>query len=428
MRVLVVGGGVSGEAAARLAIADGDDVVIYDDDPAVATRLQSVAPVVSRDNYDSVLDGLSLAIVSPGVPLTLDVIESVQSRGTPTISEIEFALRHTQRPYCAVTGTNGKTTVAAAATDMLQASGVSALAVGNIGVPLSAAVTDSESAVFVVEMSSFQLNLSDTFHPKAGAITNIAEDHLDVHGSFEAYADAKAKIFANQQANDMLTWDADDPGASAVVGRARAVGVPVSGRQLPWGGNGVDGDELVVADMRFEAPPVGQAYIVDLLIAATLAEFMGANENGIAATIAAFEPGEHRREVVAVIDGVVWVDDSKATNPHAALASIRAYDRVVLIAGGRNKGLVLSRLPNEPNVKRTIAIGESAPELLAAAPTGMAVQANSLSQAVSIASDFARSGDTVLLAPGCASFDMFTSYIERGDVFRDLVTALRQGT
>ncbi len=428
MRVLVVGGGVSGEAAARLAIADGNDVVIYDDDPAVATRLQGVAPVVSRDNYGSVVDGLALTIVSPGVPLTLEVIESLQSRGTPTISEIEFALRHTQRPYCAVTGTNGKTTVAAAAADMLQASGVSALAVGNIGVPLSAAVTDSESAVFVVEMSSFQLNLSDTFHPKAGAITNIAEDHLDVHGSFEAYADAKAKIFANQQANDMLTWDSDDPGASAVVGRARAVGVPVSGRHLPSGGNGVDGDELVVANMRFEAPPVGEAYIVDLLRAATLAEFMGANENGIAATIATFEPGEHRREVVAVINGVVWVDDSKATNPHAALASIRAYDRVVLIAGGRNKGLVLSRLPNQPNVKRTIAIGESAPELLAAAPTGTAVQANSLSQAVSIASDFARSGDTVLLAPGCASFDMFTSYIERGDVFRDLVTALRQGT
>lgn len=423
MNVLIVGAAVSGRAAMELALSDGSDVVVYDDDPAAVADLPPTVVTVNAATYSGALSGASLVVLSPGLPQTLPIVEDARGRGLRILGEIEFALEHTAAPYCAVTGTNGKTTVTGATADMLIASGRTARAVGNIGAPLSAAI-DEDVDVFVIEMSSFQLHTATSFHPSAAAITNIAADHLDAHGSFEAYSAAKAKIFAHQGVTDLLTWDADDEGASAVVQRAGSRLVPVSAAGLPDGGNGVVAGEMIVGDWRFIAPDVGPAFTTDLLLAATLARHMGANDAGVSATLANFRPGVHRREQVAFFGGIAWVNDSKATNPHAALASIRSFDRVVLIAGGRNKGLDLAPLPNEENVVQTIAIGESAPDLVAVGPPGSVVVAASLDEAVSIADTIAVPGDTVLLAPGCASFDMFASYVERGDVFRELVTSM----
>lgn len=423
MTVLIVGAAVSGRAAMDLALDDGAGVVMYDDDPSALTDLPGGVDIVDRATFRSVLDSISLVVSSPGVPPDIEILRSARALGKQIIGETEFALQHTEIPYCAVTGTNGKTTVAGVTAEMLIASGQSARAVGNIGVPLSAAIADPVD-VFVIEMSSFQLETALSFHPQAAAITNIADDHLDAHGSYEAYAAAKAKIFRHQTEEDLLTWDADDAGASAAVASATSMCVPVAATRLPESGNGVVDGTMAVGEWRFPAPEVGQAFTVDLLIAATLARHMGASEDGIGLAVAEFRPGVHRREHIATIAGVTWVNDSKATNPHAALASIRAFGPVVLIAGGRNKGLDLAPLPREKNVVRTIAIGEAAPDLVAAARPGSVVTADSLASAVSIANNIAQQGDTVLLAPGCASFDMFASYVERGDVFRELVTSM----
>lgn len=423
MTVLIVGAAVSGRAAMGLALSDSSDVVVYDDDPAAIADLPPSVVTVNATTYSDALRDASLVVLSPGLPQTLGIVEDARGRGIRILGEVEFALEHIATPYCAVTGTNGKTTVTGATADMLIASGRKARAVGNIGAPLSAAV-DEDADVFVIEMSSFQLHTATSFHPSAAAITNIAADHLDTHGSFEAYSAAKAKIFTHQDSTDLLTWDADDEGASAVVQRAGSRLVPVSATGLPDGGNGVVAGEMVIGDWRFIAPDVGPAFTADLLMAATLARHMGASEAGVSATLGNFRPGVHRREQVAFVAGIAWVNDSKATNPHAALASIRSFERVVLIAGGRNKGLDLAPLPNEQNVVQTIAIGESTPDLVAAAPPGSIVTASSLDEAVSIADSIAVPGDTVLLAPGCASFDMFASYVERGDVFRELVTSM----
>lgn len=425
MTVLIVGAAVSGRAAMELAIGDGRDVVVYDDNPVALRQLPEGVRAVDAATYRSVLPRVSLVVLSPGLPRDLEVVCLARSSGKRVLGETEFALEHTKTPYCAVTGTNGKTTVTGAAADMLVASGQRARAVGNIGVPLSA-VTGDPVDTFVIEMSSFQLETTTSFHPRAAAITNIAADHLDAHGSFAAYAAAKAKIFENQTTEDLLTWDADDTGASAVVASASGRQVPVSATRVPEGGNGVRDGEMIVGDWKFQAPDVGPAFTVDLLVAATVARHMGASEAGVSSAIANFRPGAHRRERIAFIDGVTWVNDSKATNPHAALASIRSFGRVVLIAGGRNKGLDLAPLPNEENVVMTIAIGESSSELVASAAPGSIVEADSLDTAISIASTKAVPGDTVLLAPGCASFDMFASYVERGDLFRELVTSMAQ--
>ena len=198
--------------------------------------------------------------------------------------------------------------------------------------------------MIVIEASSFQLRFIEDFHPAAAAILNIAPDHLDWHRGMDEYVASKQRIFENQTEDDILVYDADDAGASAAVVPARARCVPVSGRRVPDGGYGPDGEELVTASGRIPRPDLDQAYTMDLVAAATIADHLGATRDGIAATAATFQPGMHRRPVVGKWDGVTWVNDSKATNPHAAIAAAAAFQSVVLIAGGRNKGLDLAPL------------------------------------------------------------------------------------
>lgn len=417
-RTLILGAGVSGRAAARLANRLGHEVTVYDRDETAAAAIEGAA--IRSGPWDAdALAGQDLVVTSPGIPEgAAPVVDSLAS-GVEFISEMEFGFRHLAAPCAAVTGTNGKTTVTTATADMLLADGFDAVAAGNIGLALSDTAGAGHDVV-VVEASSFQLQYIDRFHPRAAAILNIAPDHLDWHSSIAGYAAAKRRIGERQTREDIIVFDIDDAGAKAAVAGLPGRHVPVSGSHRPPGGNGPDGSVLYIGELELARPKLDAAYTMDIAAAATLARHMGAGGDAIAATIAKFTTVTHRRTEIGTWDGVQWINDSKATNPHAALAAVRGYPSVILIAGGRNKGLDLSQLPVQPSVRAVIGIGEASPELAAAAP-GKFHEAASLDQAVALADDLASSGDTVLLAPGCASFDMFDDYTERGRRFTELV-------
>ncbi len=416
MQVLVIGAAASGRAAAELAAQRGDDVVIYDQSEAAVAGLERYR--ISAGRWDpGLLAGTDLVVTSPGVPEHAPPLLAAAEAGVTVWSELEFGCRHLTVPYVAVTGTNGKTTVASSAAAMLEASGVAALAAGNIGTPVSS-IVEAPFEVVVIEASSFQLRFIDTFHPRAAALLNVSPDHLDWHDSTEAYAAAKARIFENMDDVDPVAYDVDDPGATRLAAGAAARLVPVSATRVPEGGAGVDGSQLVVGGLRFPLPTDDPSYAIDLVFAAVLALASGADERGIGQALAGFAPGPHRREVVGSWDGVTWIDDSKATNPHAARAAAAAYPSVVLIAGGRNKGLDLKGMV-PATVRHLIAYGEAGTELAGTTDVSSTV-VDAFDDAVAAAAGVAGSGDVVLLAPGCASFDQFTSYAERGDRFAEL--------
>ncbi len=427
MRLLVLGAGVSGAAAARLALRMGHRVVVYDRRPAVVVGLvaEGIATASGAWHRD-LLVGAEAVVTSPGFGESSPPVVDTLEWGLPLWSEVEFAYRHLDVPVVAVTGTNGKTTVTELIADMLTRSGIDAPALGNIGTPLSSAV-GMEMDVAVVEVSSFQLRFVDTFRPRVAVITNVAADHLDWHGSVEAYRMAKARIFENQAASDDLVYDAGDPGASALAAGAPSRRWPVA-VPAPPGGWGVDGGVLRFPSGLIDVSKLkveDRSFLVDISLAAVAADRLGAAPRAIAEAAREFVPSPHRRTEVAVWRGVRYVDDSKATNPHAALAAIEALAPVVLIAGGQAKGLDLTPLVTHPGVKRVVAIGEAAPALVETDPDTV-VSAGDLEEAVRTAATLAVPGDTVLLAPGCASFDMFGSYAERGDAFAQAVSTMME--
>lgn len=420
-RVLVFGAGVSGIAAARLATSKGMAVTVFDESASAA---MGEGFGVATGMWDPVLlEGIDLVVTSPGFSERSRPVVETLERGLPIWSEIEFAYRYLDAPVVAITGTNGKTSVTEATAAMLDASGLDAPATGNIGAPLSD-FADGVYDALVVEASSFQLRFTEEFHPVAAAVTNVAVDHLDWHGSAHDYRAAKARIFANQTAGDLLVYDVEDEGAAKLAGDAPSELFPVSGTRLPEGGGGVDRGMLLVGDVAVDVADLTSddpSHLVNLACAAALALRLGATPEGVATGAIAYRPGAHRRTIVAESGGVTWVNDSKATNPHAALASIRAQGPVILIAGGLAKGVDLTPLTEAGNVRMIIGIGEAGPALVEAAGEKGRL-AGTLDIAVEVAANAATRGDTVLLAPGCASFDQFSSYVARGDRFTELVT------
>ena len=420
MNVLILGAAVSGTAAAHLARRLGYGVEVYDGQVAALRALQAEGFVVHSGPWTThLLEDVDLVVTSPGIPEHAAPIVDTLSTAIPLWSEMEFAARNLDAPYVAVTGTNGKTTVVEATAAMLEQSGVKVCGAGNIGTALSSVVGEPWDVV-VVEASSFQLRFVDSFHPVAAALLNVAPDHLDWHGTEAAYAAAKARIYANQTRDDILVFDTNDPGAVSAVADAAATMVPISGRGVASGGNGVDGDVVVIGEMELPRPNLDESFLVDLVAAGTVARHVGATEAGIAEVMSAYGPGPHRRTIVGSWGGGTWVDDSKATNPHAAVAAASAYADVVLIAGGRNKGLDLGPLVAVPSVRHIVALGEAAADLAAAAPDRVTT-VDTMEAAVVAADGMAVVGSTVLLAHGCSSFDMYRSYGERGDNFRRIV-------
>jgi UDP-N-acetylmuramoylalanine--D-glutamate ligase len=444
MRVLVVGLATTGASVVSYTRAAGHEVTVLDDAPgageAYAARVAAAeadgARVLERpDAAEAAAQarGADLVVPSPGVRPDHPALVAAHDAGVPVRSEIDLAAaRLRARPEAprlvAVTGTNGKTTVTTLIDLMLREAGVASAAAGNIGRPLLDAAGD-DVAVVVAEVSSFQLAfISDAFAPDVAVLLNVAEDHLDWHGSADAYAQAKAELFRHQHASDLLVVNRDDPIALRLA--AEAPGSVVRfGTGLPTAGDyGVVGTDLVgPAGVLAAVPASGAPHdTANALAAAAAALAVGADVESIGRALTGFGGLAHRVQLVGEHGGVRYYDDSKATNPHATAGALAGFEHAVLIAGGRNKGLDLGGLRvHAPQLRAVVAIGEATAEVEAAfADLLPVVRADSMRAAVRAAAAHAQPGDAVLLSPACASFDWYESYAARGDDFTREVAAL----
>lgn len=441
-RVLVAGAGVSGTGSARLLRDLGVDVTVADDDAAARERVAEFAATTSVTEARAGLAGFSIVVTSPGwrpdSPLLLDAA----SAGREVIGDVELAYRLDRagvfgppRTWLVVTGTNGKTTTTAMLAAMMAEGGARSRAVGNIGLAVSDALRGPERVdVLVAELSSFQLHWSTELTPDAGILLNLAEDHIDWHGSFAAYAADKAKALTGAVA----VAGTDDPNVREQVERAhptRAIGFTLG---VPEPGQfGVHADQLVdnsTGEMTALAPvegiePPGPAGVLDALAAAAVARSQGVAPAQIAAALASYRVAGHRGQVVHRAGGVDVVDNSKATNPHAADSALAGLDSVLWVAGGQLKGAELDELirTHGPRLKAAFLLGVDrgvfvdalnrwAPQVPVTV-TDSTDPASAMRELLGHAAEVAAPGDTVLLAPAAASLDMFPGMAQRGDLF-----------
>ena len=453
--VCVAGLGISGRAAARALAARGARVTVVDarDDAAArrqAGELRECGVQVRLGDGDALPEGTDLVVVSPGWRPDAPLPAAAAAAGVEIYGEVELAWRLSREdggraaPWLALTGTNGKTTTVRMLACILRAAGHRAPAVGNVGTPIVEAALDPSCDVLAVELSSYQLHWSSSLAPEAGAVLNVAPDHLDWHGSLEAYAADKGKIYAP---GTVAVFNADDEISTRLAaGAERAVGFTLG---IPAPGQlGVVEDLLVdrafTGDPRREAAELAQLSdvrpfaphnVANALAAAALARAHGVPPQAVAEGLRAFVPDPHRIAHVATVNGVDYIDDSKATNPHAAAASLAACESAVWIAGGLLKGADVTELVRScaPRLRAAVLIGADRAKIAEAlarhAPEVPVVDipdthTGTMDIVVAEAARLARPGDTVLLAPAGASFDMFTSYGARGEAFAAAVRRL----
>jgi UDP-N-acetylmuramoylalanine--D-glutamate ligase len=439
-RVLVVGLGRSGRAAVEVLRASDVEVVVTDDrrDHPDAEQVAALGATVVLDRPAAhLLDDVDLVVPSPGVPERAAVLVEAAQRGLPVWSEPELGWRLHPRRLLAVTGTNGKTTTTELLAAMARAGGVDAVPCGNIGTPFSTAAAGSDpSALLVAELSSFQLRFAERLRPEVGLLLNLAPDHLDWHGDLGRYGAAKARLWQAQRPGDWAVANLDDPVTVELRDRlapAARAGFTLVGPPTEVG-VGVQAGSLVARTPTFEGvvlelatlPTTAPHHVANVAAAATAALLAGLGAHAVADAAAAYRPGRHRLELVAEVGGVRWVDDSKATNVHAAAAALRSAPSIVWLAGGLAKGVELARLTSAlGGVREAVLFGTSADELAAvcAAAGVPARTVDRIEDAVEVAAGVARAGDTVLLAPACASFDQFRDYAERGERFAAAVRA-----
>jgi UDP-N-acetylmuramoylalanine--D-glutamate ligase len=422
MRVLVVGLARSGRAAALLLRRLGHEVVAVDR-AAVAAPELTAAGVRVLAPHDAAVPGVDLLVKSPGVPQEAAPVAAARAAGVPVWSEIELAARHLPNPLLAVTGTNGKTTTTELTAHLLRAAGIDAIACGNQGTPLAGLVgTAGPAAWLVVECSSFQLEDVHAFRPRGAVLLNLSPDHLDRYPSLSAYLDAKLNVFRHQRPGDLAVVAEGIAAPGPAAGRRIAEGGPRAG-VVAWARDGVHVAGLGRIAAWDEVPIRGRHNRENVMAACALAAHAGAGAAGLAAGLRTFPGVPHRLEVVGDAGGVRFVNDSKATNPEAAVAALDAYPAGVhLIAGGRGKATPFADLARAARgaVVRAYLIGETAAEIEAAlAAEGIpCVPCGTLDAAVAAAAAAARPGEVVLLAPACASFDQFGGFEERGEAFR----------
>jgi UDP-N-acetylmuramoylalanine--D-glutamate ligase len=437
-RTAIIGFGITGQAVARALADGGAPPIVFDDAGSAQARAAAaeigvvLEPTPPTASLAARLAGCDLVVPSPGVPVSHPVYAAARAAGVPVRAEIELAAQMAARnggpKVIAITGTNGKTTVTTLVTAMLAASGNAVVAAGNIGMPMIEAVA-SPVEIVVAEVSSFQLQFTETFRPAVSCWLNLAPDHLDWHPSLAHYRSAKARIWANQGHGDTAVVNADDPEVSAAATEIPE-GVQILRFSIQSGaGFHSEGDRLVGPEGETlipvaELPRALPHDLANALAATAVARSAGATLAGCRTGLATTRPLPHRVAFVGEADGVCWYDDSKATTPASVLAAVAGFSSVLLIAGGRNKGLDLGALAaTVPPVRAVIAIGEAAAEVEAAFAGLVPVEsADSMRAAVQAATRLTRPGDTVLLSPGCASFDWYTSYAARGEDFATIVT------
>jgi len=446
--VVVIGLARSGIAAAEFLARRGASVVATDTKSEGelaegARRLRAAGVRLELGGHRAgTFTGASMVVVSPGVPWERPELEAARAAGVPVIAELELAFRHLEGRVAAITGTKGKTTTTAALGAMLREAGFDARVGGNIGAPLVSLVEGSTKATtFAVEVSSFQLEGTVRFHPHVAVWLNLSPDHLDRHPSLEAYVAAKARLFANQGPGDWAVVNADDPVVleQARGARSRKLLFRVTGEPLPSGDGAffegglarfrLDGHRETLF-RRDEVVLPGAHLAGDLLVAAAAARLLGAPAEAIARAVRAFRGVEHVLEHVATIGGVAYYNDSKATNVEAARRSLEAFAQPVLIVlGGRYKGGDFAELAPQLRAhgRRVLAIGEARERVRAELGEVVPVDpCSSLREAVERAHAAALSGDVVLLAPACSSFDMFADYADRGRAFKAEVGRLAE--
>lgn len=453
---MVIGAARSGVAVARLLIQEKKQVILTDNRPedvvlAEFPQIRNEMKQLEDAGVETVfgvqftpqrLDEVEEIVVSPGVPLTIPVIQAAYERGIAVTGEIELAYRSTQTPFFAITGTNGKTTTTALTGEIFKSGGINTYVVGNIGDPVCNYVLESgPKDVFVAEISAFQLDTITDFCPVGAAILNFSPDHLDRYGTMENYVNAKARIFENQRETkgDFLVLNADDPlvcekGEAAQCQKYYfsntkkvALGAYVQKNMIYINnGNAV----LSVCDVD-EMGIKGPHNVQNALAAVCLAYFSGCVDvESIARALKSFKGVEHRQEFVATINGVDYINDSKGTNTNAAITALNAMTKpVVLIAGGYDKHENYDAFIDVvcKKVKRLILIGDTAKEIEKTARAKNylnTIHVSDYEEAVRVASGCAVSGDVVLLSPACASWDMFDNYEIRGKMFKDLVKRL----
>jgi UDP-N-acetylmuramoylalanine--D-glutamate ligase len=451
-RVLVIGLGRSGRAS--VAVLGPMVAQLYTTDEAPRATLAPVlaeleaagVPFVAPESLGEILPKVTVAVLSPGIPLNGELVRRIQAAGVPVFSEVEVAYRICKAPIVGLTGTKGKSTTTALIGAIFRHAGLTAHVGGNIGNALIAETAIAKPEDWVIaEVSSFQLESIRSFKPRISCIINITPDHLDRYHSMDEYAEAKFRIFANQGPGDTFVGTLDDPIVAAAPGedgtriRARALWYARephrattlyvrNGRTIVYAPP--TGDPRPVEIMNVDEIPLHGAHNIDNVMAAILVGLAaGLDRAAIAGAVRAFQPLHHRLETVAERKGVTYVDDSKATNPGAVMAALRSFDRpIVLIAGGKSKGTEFSELGKviSSRTKAVVLIGEAAQDIARHVKRSTVAYANSMEEAVAVADSFVAGGDVVLLSPGCASFDMFASAEARGDAFAAAVDGVER--
>ncbi len=440
-RIVVVGLGASGLAAARLAVRDGASVIVTDSrlEADLTDRIAKLPPdvrTVVGGHPVSVLDGADTVVLSPGVSPETPLVVEARRRGLTILAEIEFARRHLESTsLAAVTGSNGKSTVTTLIAAMLEEAGIPAAAGGNLGTPASDMVLDDSDGLraWVLEVSSFQAEAFVDFRPDVGVFLNLSQDHLERHPDLDIYAAAKGRLFARQSPKDWAVLNADDPIVASTPTAARKRFFSLEDRADGW----IDGDVLMLGDEPLiEASRLkitGRHNRANALAAALAAQTMGVPLDAARRVLSTFDGLEHRHRVVHEAGGVRWIDDSKATNVGAVVAALGGYPprSVHLILGGLGKGQDFSVLV--PSLRDSVAavylIGRDAPLIAQAIGEVVPVRdCTTLHDAVDAARADALPGQVVLLAPGCASFDQFADYGERGRAFAESARAGEGGS
>jgi UDP-N-acetylmuramoylalanine--D-glutamate ligase len=443
-RVLVVGLGKSGLAAAHFLKTLGARVTVSDARPA--TLIAELSELLDQGfMVEAGSHGLltfrrqDLIVVSPGVPMSTPVLSQVRAMGAHIVGELELGVEYLKGEVVAVTGSNGKTTTTSLIGEILKAAGRPTLVGGNIGRPVTAMVEESTPESWsVLEVSSFQLETVETFKPRIALVLNITPDHLDRHGTFEAYAALKARITEFQTAEDFLILNGEDKETQLIAAQTMAQVYWFSGRRPMKRGAFVHGESILFVPREGAKPepvmPVaeislaGAHNVENVLAAVCAARLAGVESETIRAAVLAFKAVEHRLEFVREVAGVRYYNDSKATNVDATMKAVEAFaGGIHLILGGKDKGSdyrVLEPFLRE-RVKTVITIGSAAEKIERQLDGVVKIErAETLQRAVAFAHEAAVAGDTVLLAPACASFDQFENYEQRGRVFKELVQGL----
>ncbi len=440
-KVLVIGAARSGLAGAEFLAKQGNQVVLTD--MKQAAQVDNLAELgvsfVWGEQPDVEAIQPDYIVMSPGVPLTIPPVKYAKEHGIPVIGELELAYRNCKAPFAAITGTNGKTTTTTLIGELMKKTGRQVFVGGNIGVPIiTYADKLQQEDIVVAEVSSFQLETVESFCPHLALMINLTPDHLDRHGDMAGYLAAKARIFENQKESDYLVLNYDDEALRNLAPQSRGKVIFFSQKHKLEEGVYLDGDQVM---LKLDGQSVyicnadeiaikGKHNLENAMGAIAFAYLSGVSAEDIRDVLMSFQGVEHRLEPVRTLKDVLYINDSKGTNPDSTIKAIEAYDRpIVIILGGKNKGVPFAELAGlvKQRVKKAVLVGQAKEELaeaLDAADFKDYVRVESFEDAVTEAANLAEPGDIVLLSPACTSWDMFKSFEERGRLFKKLVMEL----